>query len=206
MEFTGFFFQWCLTCAYILHKSVGVYYREHSFRGHEVGLCSLPICLPEALNQKQHQLHLPCHRFEMLMKLFLAWPSHRLHSASGVQRLLKGSSPPLRLVRNSFPTVKGNIYFRSALLLWGKWQPGLFLLWEGKKKFTNPFEKVLVQATFSHQPWDTVWILVPWPGIKPTPPALKDRFLTTGPPGKFLELLFLKNACLNTQVPWSWTV
>ena len=27
-------------------------------------------------------------------------------------------------------------------------------------------------------------ILVPWPGIEPTSPALEGRFLTTGPPGK----------------------
>ena len=27
-------------------------------------------------------------------------------------------------------------------------------------------------------------ILVPWPGIEPTSPALQSRFLTTGPPGK----------------------
>ena len=30
-------------------------------------------------------------------------------------------------------------------------------------------------------------ILVPWPGIKPTSPALEGRFLTTGPPGKSLS-------------------
>ena len=29
-----------------------------------------------------------------------------------------------------------------------------------------------------------VGILLPWPGIKPTSPALEGRFLTTGPPGK----------------------
>ena len=31
-------------------------------------------------------------------------------------------------------------------------------------------------------------ILVPQPGIKPVSPALQDRFLTTGPPGKSLGL------------------
>ena len=29
-------------------------------------------------------------------------------------------------------------------------------------------------------------ILVPWPGIEPTSPAMKGRFSTTGPPRKFL--------------------
>ena len=28
------------------------------------------------------------------------------------------------------------------------------------------------------------WILAPQPGIKPTPPALEGKVLTTGPPGK----------------------
>ena len=27
-------------------------------------------------------------------------------------------------------------------------------------------------------------ILVPWPGMEPTAPALKGEFLTTGPPGE----------------------
>ena len=30
-------------------------------------------------------------------------------------------------------------------------------------------------------------ILVPWPGIKPSSPALEGRFLTTGPPWKSLK-------------------
>ena len=34
-------------------------------------------------------------------------------------------------------------------------------------------------------------ILVPWPGIKPTPPELQGRFLTTGPPGKSPDKLHL---------------
>ena len=32
--------------------------------------------------------------------------------------------------------------------------------------------------------------LVPIPRIKPTTPALEDRFLTTGPPGKFPKFFF----------------
>ena len=30
-------------------------------------------------------------------------------------------------------------------------------------------------------------VLVPRPGIEPTPPALQGRFVTTGPPGRSLE-------------------
>ena len=37
-------------------------------------------------------------------------------------------------------------------------------------------------------PW--MWILDPQPGIKPTPPALKGRFLTTGPSGKSQGFFF----------------
>ena len=33
-------------------------------------------------------------------------------------------------------------------------------------------------------------ILVPWPGIRPTPPALESEVLTTGPPGKSLTIFF----------------
>ena len=35
-------------------------------------------------------------------------------------------------------------------------------------------------------------ILVSWPGIKPTAPALECRYLTTGPPGKPLDSLILR--------------
>ena len=34
-------------------------------------------------------------------------------------------------------------------------------------------------------------ILIPWPGIDPTSPALEDKVLTTGPPGKSLSLIDL---------------
>ena len=33
-------------------------------------------------------------------------------------------------------------------------------------------------------------ILVPWPGIKPTPPTLEGKVLTTQPPGKSLHVSF----------------
>ena len=39
-------------------------------------------------------------------------------------------------------------------------------------------------------------ILVPWPGIKPTSPALEGRFFTTGPPGKSLCSLLYRSICV----------
>ena len=36
----------------------------------------------------------------------------------------------------------------------------------------------------------TCGILVPQLGIKPLPPALQGRFLTTGPPGKLLDFIY----------------
>ena len=35
-------------------------------------------------------------------------------------------------------------------------------------------------------------ILVPGPGIKPVSPVLQGGLSTTGPPGKFLKMIFLK--------------
>ena len=40
-------------------------------------------------------------------------------------------------------------------------------------------------------------ILAPWPGIKPTPPALEGEVLTTGPPGKSLWFWFLAKPTFN---------
>ena len=37
-------------------------------------------------------------------------------------------------------------------------------------------------------------ILAPWPGIEPTPIALEGEILTTGAPGKSLDI-FLSNWC-----------
>ena len=42
-------------------------------------------------------------------------------------------------------------------------------------------------------------ILVPWPGIKPTSPASEGGFLTTGPPGKSLQL-FLESLSLSPSI------
>ena len=42
-------------------------------------------------------------------------------------------------------------------------------------------------------------VLVPQPRIKPTSPALKGRFLTTGPPGKFLGLPIFKEDIISRQ-------
>ena len=44
-------------------------------------------------------------------------------------------------------------------------------------------------------------ILVPWPGIKPVPPAAEPVFLTTGPPGKFLDVIILC-LILYSSCPW----
>ena len=43
-------------------------------------------------------------------------------------------------------------------------------------------------------------ILVPQPGIEPISPALESRFLTTGPPGKFLNILFLREKVMMIPV------
>ena len=41
---------------------------------------------------------------------------------------------------------------------------------------------------FGHEALGT---LTPWPRIEPAPPALEGEVLTTGPPGKSQELLYL---------------
>ena len=38
-----------------------------------------------------------------------------------------------------------------------------------------------------------MWDIVPWPGIKPRPPALGAQGLDTGPPGKSPERAILKH-------------
>ena len=43
-----------------------------------------------------------------------------------------------------------------------------------------------------------MWIL-PGPGITPMSPALAEGFLITGPPGKFLDLVFL-NAYPGSEI------
>ena len=42
-------------------------------------------------------------------------------------------------------------------------------------------------------------VLAPWPGIKPAPPALEGKVLTTGPPGKSFIILLkaLQRPCLT---------
>jgi len=44
-------------------------------------------------------------------------------------------------------------------------------------------------------------ILVPRPGVEPMSPALEGRFLTTGPPGKFLSVLLEENTLKREQRP-----
>ena len=47
-------------------------------------------------------------------------------------------------------------------------------------------------------------ILVPRPGIEPESPALQDRFLTTGPPGKSLNYLQIKSDYVNENNKVLW--
>ena len=60
----------------------------------------------------------------------------------------------------------------------------------------------MTHRIFRHGTWSVVvacgpgcsvacWILVPWPGIEPTFPALQGEFLTTGPSGKPQSLYFV---------------
>ena len=69
-----------------------------------------------------------------------------------------------------------------------------------KKKFfwCRPFLKSLLNLLqyclcfmflfFGH---DACGILAPWPGLKPAPPTLEGKVLTTGPPGKSQEYYFI---------------
>ena len=40
-------------------------------------------------------------------------------------------------------------------------------------------------------------ILAPWPGIEPALPALEGEVLTTGPPGKYQELILEHIFCVG---------
>ena len=42
---------------------------------------------------------------------------------------------------------------------------------------------------------------LPGPGMEPTSPALADRFLTTGPPGKSLRIPFLERTIVSLTSP-----
>ena len=42
-------------------------------------------------------------------------------------------------------------------------------------------------------------ILAPRPGIEPAPPALEGKVLTTGPPGKSLQLILIGLVCKTHQ-------
>ena len=46
-------------------------------------------------------------------------------------------------------------------------------------------------------------ILVPWWGIKPTSPALKGIFFTTGPPGKSLTVCLLMECLHHLYLMWN---
>ena len=77
--------------------------------------------------------------------------------------------------------------------------------------------RVLEHAPAAHGPnAHSMWTL-PGPGITPMSPALADGFLITGPPGKFIDLVFLNvylvsEICLkdvfanNCRVPEFWAL
>ena len=46
-------------------------------------------------------------------------------------------------------------------------------------------------------------ILLPWPGIQSETPALEDGFLTTGPPGESIEIVFFMLVYFRSSVPCS---
>ena len=48
-------------------------------------------------------------------------------------------------------------------------------------------------------------MLVPWPGIGSTSPALEGGFLTTGPPGKFPQIKVLKSSESGHEPAMNWT-
>ena len=47
-------------------------------------------------------------------------------------------------------------------------------------------------------------ILAPWPGIKPTHPALESEVLTTGPPGKSQRQILDSGEYKRLQHLWMW--
>ena len=66
----------------------------------------------------------------------------------------------------------------------------VFLMWTIFKVFTEFFYNIASVLCFGFLALRHVGsYLAPWPGIKPTPLALEDEVLTTGPPGK--SLLFV---------------
>ena len=56
---------------------------------------------------------------------------------------------------------------------------------------------------FGHTAW-AYGITVPWSGIKPAPPAMKGRGLTTGPPGKSLTNFFYFRFFNFISLFWYW--
>ena len=90
-----------------------------------------------------------------------------------------------------YPLVKSPFSFNYLFII----KKTFFLRW-------GPFLKFLLnllQYCFCFMFWffgrETCEILAPWPGIKPSPPALEGEVLTTGPPGK--SPLFLKKCWMS---------
>ena len=97
--------------------------------------------------------------------------------------------------------------------------------WREKNK---PLEEILLRddsrkAVYCRVTWLLVYVLVfsseasgiwaPWPGIKPTPPALEGEVLTTGQPGKshlwelwwtLLTYRSLNSYLLSDEISWGW--
>ena len=78
-----------------------------------------------------------------------------------------------------------NKYIHLAyLILWGVWS--LINLWAISSLSFHLFTVGCVGSGLTCSV--ARGIFVPWPGIKPVPPALEGLFFTTGPPGKFHTL------------------
>ena len=64
----------------------------------------------------------------------------------------------------------------------------------------------MLQYSFCLMFWlfgcETCWILAPWPGAEPAPPALEGKVLITGPPGKCLPLLSFPSPSLEYLPAW----
>lgn len=76
---------------------------------------------------------------------------------------LKEAARPSALSGIHFQLLKGTFILEVLCFCGVTDNLGFSCFGRGEKKrvYPDPFEKVLVQATFSPQPWDTVWILVP---------------------------------------------
>ena len=93
---------------------------------------------------------------------------------------------------NSFITLSLSLYFIFYKIFLWMWTIFLFLFLPFLKSLLNLWQHCFcfVFWFFGHKAYR---ILAPWPGVEPTPPALKGKVLTTGPPGK---------SCLSLSLEW----